>query len=129
MANVPYETRRSAPRASGPAGALWLVQAFSGFLLVALLALHMIAHHFVVEGGLRDFDQVIDYISNPAIFTITLIFLVVVTLHALLGLRAILLDLSLSPGAVRLVNWTLFIIGAAAVIYGIWLEFAIIGYG
>jgi succinate dehydrogenase hydrophobic anchor subunit len=115
--------------ASGPAGAIWLVQAFSGFLLVALLALHMIAHHFVVEGGLRNFDEVVDYISNPAIFGITIIFLIVVTIHALLGLRAILLDMSLAPGRVRLVNWVLLIAGIAAVVYGIWLEIAILGYG
>ena len=42
----------------GPAGALWLVQAISGLLLVLVLGLHMVAHHFVVEGGLRDYAQV-----------------------------------------------------------------------
>lgn len=129
MANILTDRKRSAARASGPAGALWLVQAFSGFLLVALLLLHMIAHHFVVEGGLRDFDQVIDYISSPAIFVITIFFLVVVTIHALLGVRAIVLDMSLSPGTVRVVNWVLLIVGVAAVVYGIWLEIAIINYG
>lgn len=129
MANNLTERKRSAARASGPAGGIWLVQAFSGLLLVALLLLHMIAHHFVVEGGLRDFDQVIDYISNPAIFGITIIFLLVVTAHALLGLRAILLDMSLAPGTVRVVNWVLLVVGIATVVYGIWLEIAIINYG
>jgi succinate dehydrogenase hydrophobic anchor subunit len=89
----------------------------------------MIAHHFVVEGGLRNFEQVIDYISNPAIFGITILFLIVVTIHALLGLRAVILDMSLAPGTVRVVNWVLLIVGIAAVVYGIWLEIAIINYG
>lgn len=129
MANILSDIKRNAARATGPAGAIWLVQAFSGFLLVALLALHMIAHHFVVDGGLRNFEQVIDYISNPAIFGITILFLIVVTIHALLGLRAVILDMSLAPGTVRVVNWVLLIVGIAAVVYGIWLEIAIINYG
>lgn len=129
MANVTYERRKTTARSNGRAGALWLVQAFSGFLLVALLLLHMIAHHFVVEGGLRNYQEVIDYVANPAIFTITLIFLVVVTIHALLGLRAILIDLSPSPGALRAINWLLTLAGVAIVVYGFWLELAIIGNG
>lgn len=112
-------------RAAGPAGALWLVQAFSGLLLVLLLLLHMIAHHFVVEGGLRNFQEVVDYVSNPAIFTITLIFLLVVAIHALLGVRALVMDLGPKEGTMRVVNWLLLLIGAAAVIYGVWLEFTI----
>ena len=129
MANILSDKKRNNARATGPAGAIWLVQAFSGFLLVALLALHMIAHHFVVEGGLRNFEQVIDYISNPAIFGITIFFLIVVTIHSLLGLRAIVLDMSLSPGTVRIVDWVFVVVGIAAVVYGIWLEITIINYG
>jgi succinate dehydrogenase hydrophobic anchor subunit len=129
MANVTYERRQSTARADGRAGAVWLVQAFSGLLLVALLLLHMIAHHFVVEGGLRNFQEVVAYVSNPAIFVITILFLVVVTIHALLGLRAIIIDLGPSPGMLRAVNWLFALLGVATVVYGIWLELVIIGYG
>lgn len=125
MQEILTERRTVQERAGGPAGALWLLQAFSGFLLVLLLLLHMIAHHFVVEGGLRDYQQVVDYVSNPAIFTITIIFLVVVSLHALLGVRALVLDLGPGEGTLRLVNWILLLVGVAAVIYGVWLEFTI----
>ena len=52
------------------AGAWWIVQAITGLLLILLLGLHMIAHHFVVEGGLRNFEEVIDYVSNPVIFVL-----------------------------------------------------------
>ena len=112
-------------RAGNPAGPLWLVQALSGFLLILVLFLHMIAHHFVVEGGLRTFDEVVAYVSNPVIFTITIIFLVVVTLHALLGLRAIILDLGLGRSAQRPVNWLLTVVGLVAIAYGIWLEITV----
>jgi succinate dehydrogenase hydrophobic anchor subunit len=114
--STPEKTRQS-----GTAGTLWLVQAISGLLLVLLLVLHMIAHHFVVEGGLRTFDDVVAYISNPAIFTIEIVFLFVVTIHALLGVRAIVMDLGPSKGREQIVNWVLAVAGIVTVVYGVWL--------
>lgn len=126
MQNVMNQQQTTREKAGGPAGALWLVQAFSGLLLVLLLLLHMVAHHFVVEGGLRDFQQVVDYVSNPAIFTISILFLVVSSIHAMLGTRAILMDFGLGRGAQRAVNWLLAIAGVVIIVYGVWLEIAII---
>ncbi|HLV43435.1 MAG TPA: hypothetical protein VKY39_00600, partial [Aggregatilineales bacterium] len=74
----------------------WIGQAVSGILLLILLGTHMIAHHFVVEGGLRRYDQVLDYVGNPVILAIELVFLVVVTFHAMVGLRAVIFDLGLT---------------------------------
>lgn len=108
-------------------GAFWLVQAFSGILLVPLLALHMIAHHFIVEGGLREFQDVIDYISNPTIFTISIIFLIVVTIHAILGIRAVFIDLRPSSGTRRLVDRILIAVIIVVIGYGVWLEITIAG--
>jgi len=125
MQELLSERRTVQERAGGPAGALWLVQAFSGLLLVLLLLLHMIAHHFVVEGGLRDYQEVVDYVSNPAIFTITIAFLIVVSIHALLGLRALVMDLGPEESTMRVVNWILVVVGVAMVIYGVWLEVTI----
>jgi succinate dehydrogenase hydrophobic anchor subunit len=112
---------------SGVAGGFWLVQAFSGLFLIALLGLHMIAHHFVVEGGLRDYQQVLDYVSNPVIFIIEVLFLIVVTSHAMLGLRAIVLDYGLSSQAQRVADRILTLVGVIALGYGIWLAVAIQG--
>ncbi len=109
----------------GLAGALWLVQAISGLLLVALLLLHMIAHHFVVEGGLRDYQQVLDYVANPVIFFLEVVFLVVVTAHAMLGLRAIALDMNLKAATQRAVDWLLVVVGAVALGYGLYLAVAL----
>lgn len=112
-------------QAPNRAGAMWLVQAFTGLLLVALLLLHMVAHHFVVEGGIRNFQDVIAYVSNPLIFTIELVFLVVVTTHAMLGVRAILLDFGWGRQAERVINGVVAVVGITAVIYGIWLSITI----
>ena len=108
-------------------GAIWLIQAFSGLLLIPILVLHMVAHHFVVEGGLREFRQVVAYISNPAIFAITIIFLFVVTIHAVFGLRAIVLDLRPSVSRRRAIEWALAVIAVVAILYGLWLEITIAG--
>jgi succinate dehydrogenase / fumarate reductase membrane anchor subunit len=104
----------------------WILQAFTGVLLVVLLGLHMVVQHFVVEGGLRDYEQVVAYLSNPFVFLLEISFLITVTWHALLGVRAIILDLGLSPAAEH--KWTaaLTIFGVIAVGYGIWLSATIV---
>lgn len=102
-------------------GSLWLVQAFSGLFLVIILGLHMIAHHFVVEGGLRDYQQVLDYVANPLVFGIEVLFVILATVHALLGVRAIALDTRPSVSAIRVINWVLVVVGAVTIAYGLWL--------
>jgi succinate dehydrogenase hydrophobic anchor subunit len=102
-------------------GSLWLVQAFSGLLLVIILATHMIAHHFIVEGGLRNYQQVLDYVANPVVFVIEVLFVIFGVVHALLGVRAIIMDMRPGAGALRTINWVLTAIGALAILYGLWL--------
>ena len=73
----------------------WILQAFTGVMLVVLLGLHMVAQHFVVKGGLRDYQQVVQYLSNSFVFLLEIAFLIIVTWHALLGVRSLLLDFGL----------------------------------
>jgi succinate dehydrogenase hydrophobic anchor subunit len=83
----------------------------------------MVAHHFVVDdvGGLRSYDQVLDYIANPVIFTLELFFLIVVTIHALLGLRGVLFDLGMGVRARGRTDLLLWLLGLATVGYGVFL--------
>jgi succinate dehydrogenase hydrophobic anchor subunit len=101
----------------------WKATAGTGVALLALVTIHMIAHHFVVEevGGLRTYAQVLDYISNPVIFVIEILFLVVVTTHAMLGLRSVLFDFGLSVRTKRMVARGLLVLGLVTVGYGITL--------
>jgi len=103
----------------------WIWQALTGVGLVILLALHMIAHHFVAEGGIRDYAGVVEYLRNPIIVVLEVLFLVTVTTHALLGVRAIVFDLGLSDQAEKRVSSFLAIVGVLTVAYGIWLTWAI----
>ena len=106
-------------------GSLWLVQAFSGLLLVFILGAHMIAHHFIVEGGLRNYQQVLEYVANPVVFIIEVLFVILAVIHALLGVRAIVIDLRPSAAALRVVNWVLLAVGAVTIGYGLWLALAL----
>jgi succinate dehydrogenase hydrophobic anchor subunit len=100
----------------------WMTQAISGGFLLLLLGVHMVANHFVVAGGIRTYADVLRYLRNPAVLPIELLFLVTVTTHALFGVRAIILDLGISPRAERLWNRALVALGASMIAYGFWLS-------
>jgi succinate dehydrogenase hydrophobic anchor subunit len=101
----------------------WRATASSGVALLVLVTVHMVAHHFVVAevGGLRTYAQVLDYIANPVILAIECLFLVVVTTHAMLGLRSVLFDFGLSTRGKRLVSRGLLGLGVGTVAYGLTL--------
>jgi succinate dehydrogenase hydrophobic anchor subunit len=98
----------------------WRWTAVTGVALLLLVTIHMVAHHFVVEavGGLRTYQHVLDYIANPVIFVLESIFLVVITIHAMLGLRSVLFDFGLSDRHKQLVSKGLVALGVVTVAYG-----------
>jgi succinate dehydrogenase / fumarate reductase membrane anchor subunit len=104
----------------------WLWQAFTGVGLVILLGLHLIANHFIVKGGLRDFADVVTYLRTPLILVLEVLFLIFVTTHAMLGVRAILLDFGLSERAEKRLSQALIVIGVLTVGYGFLLTWVII---
>jgi succinate dehydrogenase / fumarate reductase membrane anchor subunit len=111
---------RSSDEPGGGAGG-FLGQVISGVALLVLLTLHMIAQHFVLPEGLRDYASVIEWVANPVVVVIELTFLAFVTWHALLGLRAIIFDYGLSAAAERWVTRAFVVIGVVTVVYGTWL--------
>lgn len=104
----------------------WIMQAVTGAALVLLLGLHFIANHFVVQEGLRDFADVVSYLRTPIILVLEILFMVVVTSHALMGVRAILLDFGLPARAERTVSRALTFIGLLTVGYSLWLTWMVI---
>jgi succinate dehydrogenase hydrophobic anchor subunit len=107
--------------APAPRSRTWRWTALTGVALLALVTVHMVAHHFVVEavGGLRTYRQVLEYIGHPLILAVEAVFLVVVTWHAMLGLRSVLFDLGLSDRTKRVVGRVLAGLGVATVAYGL----------
>jgi succinate dehydrogenase / fumarate reductase, membrane anchor subunit len=120
----PRPSRRARERERyQPSVRVWRLLAGSGIVLLVLVTVHMVANHFVVEsvGGLRTYEQVLDYIGHPLIFTIECFFLLVVTVHAMLGLRSVLLDMRLGTRGRRRVDAGLWLLGIATVAYGFYL--------
>lgn len=103
----------------------WVWQAATGVVLLVLLTIHMVAHHFIVEDGLRTYAQVVDYLGSPIVFVVEHLFLVTVTVHAALGVRAVLLDLGPAPATERRITAWLTVVGVATVVYGVWLLWAV----
>jgi succinate dehydrogenase / fumarate reductase membrane anchor subunit len=104
----------------------WILQAITGVLVIVLVGVHMIFQHFVAAGGLRTYADVVAYIRTPFFLGWETIFLIVVTWHALLGVRAIALDFGLKRSVERVFNWILTIIGVGTIVYGLWLTFTVI---
>jgi succinate dehydrogenase hydrophobic anchor subunit len=102
---------------------VWRLTTFSGVALLVLITVHMVANHFVVEsvGGLRSYPQVLDYIANPLMFTIESLFLLVVTLHAMLGLRGVLFDLTGDRRHRAWIDRGVTVLGVLTVAYGFFL--------
>jgi succinate dehydrogenase hydrophobic anchor subunit len=116
-------SRRRAVGSSGHAPTSWLATTLTGVALLILLGVHMVANHFVIHGvgGLRSYRQVLDYLSNPVIFAIESLFLLFVTIHAMLGLRGVILDLDPGPRMRRWIDTGLLVLGVATLAYGYFL--------
>jgi succinate dehydrogenase hydrophobic anchor subunit len=99
----------------------WAAQAVSGVLLLVLLTVHMVAQHFVVEGGLRTYADVVAWIRTPVVFAVEALLLVCVTWHAIAGVHGVLLDLGLRGRAERIASRLLLGLAVATVLYGLWL--------
>lgn len=123
-------TNITSERPSSESGWLWLFKIVSGLLLVLILLIHLIVNHMLgTEGGLLTFADVVKYYQNPIIPIMEGAFLIFVVSHSLIGLRSIILDLNPSPKVLSGVTWVLTGVGAASLIYGIWLLLAIVAQG
>lgn len=103
----------------------WLWQVMTGIGLLILLGFHLIAQHFIVKGGLRDFADVVTYLRNPVVLVFEVLFLICVATHAMLGVRAILLDFGFSERVERRVSQVLTGVGIATVAYGLLITWAV----
>ena len=127
---VPVEGRPTgidALRAPTRAGAMWLVMALSGVLLIGFLGLHLVAQHLLVEGGLRDYAAVVAYLRHPLALTAEIGLLAAVIVHAALGVRAILVDILPSERAMGVAEWVIRGAAVLALAYGIGLTLAVLG--
>ena len=122
-------TAQAARPKSGENTWLWLLKIVSGALIILVLGLHLVVNHFLAEGGLLTWADVVVYYQNPLIPIMEITFLICVVSHALVGLRSIVLDLHPSRSTLTAINWLFSLVGAGAIVYGIWLVFAVVAQG
>jgi len=121
-AHVQEEVRRSPEAQPGGGGSLaWIFQVISGVLLVLLLGVHIVMQHFVASGGLRDYAQVVSYLSNPVVVAVESLFVIVLVWHAMLGLRAVLLDFGFGRRGQVLITRGVVALGVVTAAYSFWL--------
>src|SRR5512146_2877001 len=104
---------------------MWLLQAVSGIALIGLVGLHWVAQHYLASGGLRTYAEVVAYLRQPVALGLELAFLVVVTAHAMIGVRAIIADWGLRRGVQRYVDAALWVLGIGIVFYGMQLTWQV----
>ncbi|MDO9087601.1 MAG: hypothetical protein Q7U53_15440 [Anaerolineaceae bacterium] len=114
---------------SGEGAGLWFLKIFTGFLVIVVLIIHLVVNHLFVEGGLLSYADVVRYYQIAIIPIMEIAFLIFVVVHALIGLRSVLLDLQPSNRALRLMNYGLGLLGTVSIAYGIWLVVVIAGRG
>ncbi len=100
---------------------MWLLKLVTGALVIILIFVHIIVNHLVAKNGLLTYADVVAYLSNPWIAFMESSFLVIVVVHALLGTRSILLDLNPSKRGIEVMDWSMRVVGLAAIVYGLWL--------
>ncbi len=122
----PPEGNAPTPRGHGGTVA-WIGQVVSGVLLIVLLGVHIFAEHFMVKGGLRDYSQVVSYLSNPLVLAVESLFVLVLVWHAMLGLRAVLLDFGFGPRGQSVISRGVVVLGLATAGYSFWVIAAIAG--
>jgi succinate dehydrogenase hydrophobic anchor subunit len=106
------------------AGRLWLLQALSGAALLVFLGIHLVAQHLLAPGGLRDYASVVVYLHNPVALVAEIGLVAAVIVHAVIGLRAALLEIAGSR-MIRRISIVLVAAGAVAFVYAMWLTFAL----
>ncbi|MEJ2759852.1 MAG: hypothetical protein P8046_15350, partial [Anaerolineales bacterium] len=73
------------------------------------------------EGGQLTFEEILKMYTQPGYLVLEGLFLTTVISHGLIGLRGVILDLNLSRGVMRILDFLFIVVGITAVGYGIWL--------
>ena len=125
VAELPKDTRATLTvhEGEGHSARSWRWTAGTGIALVVLATAQIVAQHFTVHhrGGLRTYHEVLQYVASPVMFVMQCGFLFAVTVHAMLGIRGIVLDFDLNPRTRRRLDTGLWTLGTLTIIYGLGL--------
>lgn len=108
---------------------LWLLKIITGLLVIVILIIHFVVNHFIAQGGLLTWADVVSYYQNPIVPIMEIAFVALVVSHSLVGLRGIILDMNPSRAVITAVNWLFTAAGILSIGYGIWLIEVIVSKG
>jgi succinate dehydrogenase hydrophobic anchor subunit len=98
----------------------WLGQRVTAVLVIVTIIIHLVLTHFVAAGELS-YDNIAERLAGGAVFVNDIVLLVAVVFHALNGVRMVVLDWGFAnAGARRILDLALWLMGIAAVVYGVW---------
>ena len=98
----------------------WLGQRVTAVLVIVTILIHLVLTHYVAIGQLS-YDNIGERLAGAAVLVNDVVLLFAVVYHALNGLRMVVLDWGLSsPSGRRVFDVVLWVVGVAAVIFGIW---------
>jgi succinate dehydrogenase hydrophobic anchor subunit len=100
---------------------LWLLKIIAGALIIVILGVHFVINHMAAPEGLLTYADIVRYYQIPYVVAMEFIFVIVVVVHAFLGLRSIILDLNPSESILKVVDVGLTLASFTAIVYGIWL--------
>lgn len=84
-------------------GTWWLLQAVTGIILLFAVTLHIVrVHVYGSFRGLPTYRDVVLALRNPMIATLSVIFTIAVTYHALYGIKMVIVELSILKKSERL---------------------------
>jgi succinate dehydrogenase cytochrome b556 subunit len=98
----------------------WLGQRVTAVVVIVTIGIHLVLTHYIAIGELS-FDDIASRLAGGAVLVNDVVLLVAVVFHALNGVRMVLLDYWFTgSGARHALAAVLWVVGAAAVVFGIW---------
>ena len=128
------------PKHQGSSAVWWALQRVSGFLVFLFVFFHMVVNHYLtaimdtstesaLSKGIASFEAVQWKMSNPIYFTISILFVVFLMIHALNGFRMVVLDVATGHSFRKFFGILLLLLGVVIVVYAIILNSTILSLG
>jgi len=108
---------------------IWGVKIITGLFIVVLLGIHFAVNHLLAPDGLLSYADILAYYQKPVVPIMEIFLLGFVVVHALIGLRSILLDLHLPEKIARYLDVFFVTIGTIMIVYGTWLVIKVVQLG
>lgn len=97
---------------------LWLFQFITGFILIFILALHMIIMHLGETKEPTQWNLVLERGKDISYLIMYILFLLFAIFHGLYGLRNVLIEAISNRNTDRIINWILTLTGIFLFVYG-----------